>query len=338
MSSSVRLSPSEPNLPGDPVTEELCIKKKGNARKIVYVLMTLLVFMWGLEFIVAKVALETIKPLSLVCLKYSISLVLLAIVKAVADRQWPLKRRDIPVLFLCSLFGEVIYFASEYGAMAYLPVSVITIILAFVPCVSIVIEAICYKNRPTFVIVIGVSASVIGVALVIAADFREIFQGKYIGYLFAFGAVICWNAYNFFTKDLSERYKPFDLTLLQQSCAVIIVLPYAITNLPDPELISAQLMAGVLYLGIGSSFVGFLIYVKAIHIIGPTPCALFSNFLPVTTTFFGFILLHEQISLIQLLGGVIVIVSGTFVIREKGREDQAECRLPREEEGEQHVR
>ena len=282
--------------------------------------MTSLVFMWGLEYIAAKAALEAIRPLSLICIKYCIGLLFLVIVKLARDRRFPLKARDVPILFVCALFGDVFYFGSEYGSMSYLPVSVITIILAFVPCLSIVIEAVIYRNRPTALVVGGVLASVVGVTLVIGADFGELFQGKYVGYLLAFGAVVCWNIYNFMTKDLSEKYSPLDLTLLQQICAIILVLPYTIANFPAPETLTPDVVSGVLYLGLVSAFIGFLIYVNAIKIIGPTPCALFSNFLPVTTTVFGWVMLNERLSMIQVLGGFVVIVSGVIVIREKGKE------------------
>jgi drug/metabolite transporter (DMT)-like permease len=287
-----------------------------------YALMVLLVCFWGLEYIAAKAALEAVQPFSLICIKYSIGLIFLFIVKLIMDRRFPLKLRDIPILLICSLFGEVLYFGAEYSAMSYLPVSVITIILAFVPCVSIIIEMFRYKYRPTKLILIGVFTSIIGVVLVIGADIEELFQGKYIGYLLAFGAVICWNIYNFMTKDLSEKYSPLDLTILQQICAILIVLPYTLKNLPAPEIMTTGVIMGILYLGIVSAFIGFLIYVNAIKVIGPTPCAQFSNFMPVTTTIFGWIFLNEYISAIQLLGGAIVITAGVIVIREKDKENK----------------
>ena len=46
---------------------------------------------------------------------------------------------------------------------------------------------------------------------------------------------------------------------------------------------------------------------------------MFSNFLPVTATFFGWMFLGESIGVAQIAGGVIVVVSSCIVIREKGR-------------------
>ena len=297
------------------------LKSLVKSKKTTYILMTLLVFFWGMEYIAAKTALELIQPLSLVFIKYTIGLACLVISKIVVDRRMPFRLKDVPIVLLCSLFGDVLYFGSEYTAMDYLPVSVITIILAFVPCVSLLIEAVIYKKLPTVPILVGVFVCVLGVAMVIGADFKELLNGKYLGYLLAFGAVVCWNIYNFVTKGLSEKYKPLDLTIFQQICAIALVLPYAITHLPAKELITSEVVTGIMYLGMVSAFLGFLIYIHGIDILGPTPCALFSNFMPVTTTFFGWIFLGEMVSTIQMIGGIVVIASGAFVIWKEGQLD-----------------
>jgi len=62
-----------------------------------------------------------------------------------------------------------------------------------------------------------------------------------------------------------------------------------------------------------------MIQIKSLHVIGPTSSALFVNFLPVTSTFFGWFFLGEIIAPIQFVGGAIVIVAGYFVIKEKGK-------------------
>ena len=291
------------------------------SKKFTYFLMTVLVFLWGYEYIAAKNALTAFLPVTLIFLKYIIGMVFMLILKLVIDRRFPLKKTDIPLLVLCAVFGDIFYFAGEYGAMAYLPVSVITIILAFVPCVSILTEFLLFKNRPSPLMIIGVFVCIFGVALVIGADFAELFSGKYIGYLLAFGAVVCWNVYNFLTKKLSGGYKPLDLTFYQLLCAIIITAPYAAFNMPPVNSLDAYVWTGIVYLGVVSGFIGFLIYVKAIAVIGPTPCSLYSNFIPVIATLFGWLFLNEKISPLQIIGGIIVVCSGVVVILQKEKRD-----------------
>jgi drug/metabolite transporter (DMT)-like permease len=76
-------------------------------------------------------------------------------------------------------------------------------------------------------------------------------------------------------------------------------------------------IVGAVYLGVVSCALGFFIYVNALSVIGATPCALFSTFMPVTAAFFGRIILNETLTPLQIVGGLIVVVSACVVLRQK---------------------
>ena len=287
-----------------------------------YVMMTLLMFAWGLEYIFAKRALAVIEPLTLVFFKYSIGFVLVLFIKLKMEGRVLFRKKDIPIFLLCAIFGEIGYFYLEYTAMDYLPVSLITIVLAFVPALSILIERVIYKRKPTKKMSLGIVFCVFGIILVIGVDYRILLQGRLPGYLLAFGAVFSWNLYNFLTASLHERYGSVTLTLNQMICAILLIWPYALSHLPDPGTVTIEVLGGILYLGTLSTGIGFIIQVRSLHILGPTVTAIFSNFLPVTTTLFGWLILKETISPIQMLGGAIVIAAGYIVIKEKGRAEE----------------
>jgi drug/metabolite transporter (DMT)-like permease len=284
--------------------------------------MGMCVFSWGYEYVAAKAALEAFTPLALVCLKYGLGAVILLIVKLVIDRRFLFNKKDIPVLIGCSLVGEILYYTFEYSALSYLPVSVITIVLAFVPAVSVISEYLLYKQKPNFIIIIGIAVAIVGVGFVIGADFTSLFSGSGIGYILAFGAVFAWNIYNFCTDKLANDYKALDLTLYQSICTVLMSLPFLIHNSSAFMKITPDILVGLLYLGLISTSIGFIIYVNAIEKLGPTPCAIYSNMLPITSTFFGWLFLKETILPIQILGGCIVIISGFLVIWQKGKLDE----------------
>lgn len=281
--------------------------------------MCLLVTAWGLDYIFAKQALTIMQPMELLFCKYAVGVIVAIVFKIKAGEKGFIRKKDILAFIACSIFGEIGYFAFEYTSMSYLPVSLITIILAFVPALSIIIERIVYKRKSTKLIVFGILLCVFGVALVIGVDYHILFEGRLIGYLLAFGAVFTWNAYNFMTASLHERYGSLTLTVNQLICTLLLLGPYALTHLPPAELITPEVIGGIIYLGVFSAGLGFIIQVKALHVLGPTTTALFSNFLPITATFFGWLFLHETISIVQIIGGVIVIAAGYIVISQKGK-------------------
>jgi len=288
-------------------------------KRNMYLLMIVLVFAWGLEYIFAKQALAVMEPLTLVFFKYLIGFGVALAIKLKAEGKSLMRKKDIPIFLFCAIFGEVGYFYLEYSAMGYLPVSLVTIVLAFVPALSILIDKAVFKKKISKIMTLGILLSIIGIILVIGVDYRILFQGRIVGYLMAFGAVIAWNLYNFLTASLHDRYGSATLTLNQIICSLLLVWPYAFTHMPVRETITMGVVGGILYLGIFSTGIGFIIFVRSLHILGPTVTAIFSNFLPVTTTLFGWLILKETILPVQMAGGVIVIAAGYLVIREKGR-------------------
>ena len=188
------------------------------------------------------------------------------------------------------------------------------------PLVSIIVERVIFKRKANKKIIAGMILCILGVVLVIGTDFSELLQGKVIGYLLALGAVFCWNTYNYITSYL-KKYDSLTLACTQMLCSLCIMAPIALRNMPDFTQLQPTLIAGLIYLGMGSAGFGFLIMVYGLKKLGPTTSALYSDFLPVSTAVFGWIFLRESLSPLQMLGGVVVIAAGYIVIKEKGKLD-----------------
>ena len=291
-------------------------------KKTCFLLMFIVVCLWGLDYSVAKNALSLFEPLNLMFFKYAGGLIVITIIKLVADRKFTVRKKDIVFIVLCSLTGQILYYFCEYTAMEYMPVSLITIILSFVPAVSIIIERIVFKKSISLKIIIGLVVCVIGIAFVIGVDFSVLFQGKAVGYLLAFGAVLSWNAYNFITAKISENYTSFTMAFNQLLCTVLLSMPYAFKVMPPAEEFSPGIIMSLIYLGAGSAGMGYLIFVRGISVLGPTVSAMFTNFLPVTSTFFGWVILGERLGAMQIAGGIIVIIASCIIIFEKGKMDR----------------
>jgi drug/metabolite transporter (DMT)-like permease len=288
--------------------------------KLNYVLMTLLVCLWGLEYIVAKRALEVFAPLTLVFFKYAVAFVVLMPVKLIVNRKIRVTKKQVVPLFVCALFGDVIYYATEYQALSYISVAVLTIILSFVPLLSILTEWGLFGRRPSPLMIAGVFMCILGIALVIGIDLGQL-RGAPVGYILGGIAVLSWNLYNFFTEKLTDAFRVLDLTLYQIACTLILLLPYMIANPPALASVTPAAAFGALYLGVISCAVGFFIYVNALAVLGATPCALYTTFMPVTAAFFGWVLLNETLSPLQIVGGAIVIASASLVLRQKNLSD-----------------
>ncbi len=299
-------------------------------RKVAHLLMSLLVILWGLDYIVAKNALSLLEPMQIVCFKYTIGIILFLFMKTIMKVKWKIHLRHIPIFVLCAITGEILYYWCEYEALNYLPVSMITILLTFTPLLSIAVERVLYKRKSNWKINLGIIISILGVGFIIGIDFAKINSETIIGYALCIGAVLAWNVYNFVTSKLRGDYHAVTVGLTQLTCTVIITAPFAYRNLPPIEMFTSDIIWGVIYLGLMSAGLGFFIYIFAIGRLGPTTNAIYSNFLPVSATFFGWIFLGENLGIWQIIGGVITIGAACVVIREKGKLDETRSKLESE--------
>lgn len=295
-----------------------------NEKALAHFLMVLLVLSWGLEYVFAKHALEALDPITLIFFKYIPASVMILIFKLVLDRDFRVHKRDLLMFALCALLGEILYFSCEYSAMDYMPVSLITILLSFVPVVSILIERIAFKKKPSRRMIIFICICIAGVVLIIGTDIRSIMSGRLIGYLFCFGAIMVWNAYNYLTAYMGDKYSDITMTFWQMVFTLVLSAPYAATHWPAASQLTPSVLWGVAYLGFISAGLGFYVFVYGLTKLGPTTNAVYSDFLPVTATLFSWLFLGEKIGAVQILGGIIVIVSGYIVIKEKSRMDSRE--------------
>ncbi len=292
-------------------------------RRIAHLLMFFLVISWGIDYSMAKIALSVYEPMQLLFFKYFIAIFVFLIMKTIKKVKWNVKKSDIPIFILCALTGEILYFWCEYAALDYISVSMVTIMLTFVPMLSVGIERVFYKVKSNWKINTGICVSIIGVVFIIGVDFDELTGKTMIGYALCIGAVVSWNIYNFVTSRLRGNYHTITVGMTQLICTSLLTAPIALRNLPVEEMVKPEILGATLYLGVFSAGFGFFCYIFAVGKLGPTTNAVYTVFMPVSATLFGWLLVGETVGLPQIFGGTIVILAGLFVIKEKGRIDQA---------------
>ena len=86
-------------------------------------------------------------------------------------------------------------------------------------------------------------------------------------------------------------------------------MPFAFSGFPGKEGYSIEVIGSILFLAIFCSATGYFLYIYALDKLGVTTTILFVNLVPIVTVITSFILLHEKVTFIQLIGGAIIIFS-----------------------------
>jgi drug/metabolite transporter (DMT)-like permease len=279
--------------------------------------MLFTVIFWGYSFVSTKILLKELPPITIAFFRQIIAASILVIFLLVKKLFVKMPFKDVFLLAASSLFGIVFYFLFENIGLKYTTASNGSIIVAAVPIFTLVTESLFYKFKITKRVVSCVIVSVIGVVLVIfeqgSLDFSS---GSTKGNLLMIGAMISWVIYTIICKSLTGKYKGIVITTYQMIAASILFIPFIISDIDQWHQISTNAMINLLYLALFCSALAYYLYNLAVKSLGATVSSMFLNLIPIVSIIGGVLVLNERISLLQL-GGMLLIMLSLFLVRSK---------------------
>ena len=277
--------------------------------------------LWGLSFIASKIALSHgFTPFSLAFFRYVLAV---AALLPVAKKRGALKgwRTDFVPMLAAAVAGVTLYFFFEYNGVARIEASTASLIIASIPVLQLVTDALLHGRRFRLLTWAGAAASVAGVYLLSAYGQKG--GGSALGLLFMLGACLCWVTYNEIADGLMKRHDTFFVTFETSVLAMGTLLPCAIFSPPDWGAINPAAVLSVAFLGVLCSAVGYLLYNHSIRALSPARTALFLNLNPIAGCLGGVLILGETLTAPQLLGGAIILASLLLVNRRSEKEGNA---------------
>jgi drug/metabolite transporter (DMT)-like permease len=268
------------------------------------------VVMWGFSFLSIKITVAVFGPMTLALLRFLIAVVFLWGVFKWQEPTTRLAKKDYPIMILAGIFGIALYFYFQNNGVKLITASASSIIIAFIPIMTLLAETIFFKGRLTLQKIWGVILSVIGVCLVVGVDVR--WSGSGMGYLMMLGAAVAWVVYSLITKPLFQKYSQLAIVFYQTLFGTVVLIPFAVFEKNDWHMVTGTVMANLIYLGIFCSAVGYYVYMYALDKLGPNVTTLFLNFVPVVAVVAGCLILRERLSFLQIVGGLLVLTAVTI--------------------------
>lgn len=301
---------------------------KNNSTNLTYVFLTGAMLCWGLSFVWYKQALEDFGPISLVLSRLIISLPLLIISALLLKRLKRIERNDIPTFLLLAFLEPFLYFIGESTGMQYVSSTVASILIATIPLFTSVFAYFFMNEKLSKINFVGIAVSFIGVLFVIFAD-RENMQATYKGILLMMLAVFAALGYGFVIKRIAHKYNSLTIVSTQNFIGAIYFIPvYFIFE--HNEIMSKSwdfsMLTSMIYLAVFASTLAYLGFIQGLRKLGVAKATVFTNFIPVFTALFAFIILHETLSLYKIIGITLAICGLvlTQTTRKKGKEKPEE--------------
>lgn len=278
-------------------------------RALLYSGIIFTTFLWGLTFVFYKIAFESFNPITIIFSRLLISSSLLYLFSVVTGRMQKIKKKDLRYFILLAFFEPFIYFLGESFGLTFISATLGSIIVSLIPLIVPIAAYFFFREKLTVVNIGGLIISFLGVVLVVLANGVE-FGATLIGILLMFLAVIGAVGYVITVKVLTRRYNGFTITCYQNGIGLFFFLPlFLIFDLPDLNFqFSLNSLLAILYLAIFGSAVAFIIFTRAIKVLGPSKANIFSNLIPVFTAIFSSLLLKEEMTVLKITGIIIVLI------------------------------
>jgi len=272
---------------------------------------------WSTNFVVGRMLRNDVTPATISCVRAIVSGVPLTVWVLVSHR-WPASgRRALPGLVRIGLIG---IFGTQYLTYLALHWSLATnaiILNAASPIVTAslaVATGVSAFSRGLFG---GLAISTAGAAVVTmfgATGGAAI--GLDPGSLLIIGSIILWAMYNLAVQRLAAILPPIAIT----AGAMLAGLPFLLVALAlehPPHLLATvrSHLPLLLYLAVGPSAVAYICWAAAVRDLGADYAMLCSNVTPIFGMLFGSLILHERITIVQVVASALIIGGILFAFR-----------------------
>ena len=285
------------------------------ARKTDFKLLPLLAalylpFTGGFDFVFIEYILKYIDSVSLVCMRLIIVALLMHIAHRVVQGPFRVDKQDMLRFLIAGGLGTGVYYIFEAIGIGMTSAALSSIILAMVPLFGLFGDRILYGTKITKIKLIGVIISIVGVAIIVSGAGDSEISGTLLGIGLLFVAAVFWAVYIIIGKPLSEKYSSVTVTTAMFSAGALVDIPIFLLYQPE----------NIMHLGIKNFLLIILFAVICIGLanllylygVGKLPIIVSSilmNVLPVVAVIVSWIVFKETLTLLQLLGGALIIAS-----------------------------
>jgi len=296
-----------------------------NSRIRIYGGVGLAMIFWSLSFIWFKMANETFRPLTIVFIRLVFSVILLAVYLLLKKKFITIRKEDRRLFAMLAFFEPFLYFLGESFGLTYVSATVGSVIISTIPVVATVGAWILFRERLKLINYGGIILSFAGV-LVFLFNGEGSLSFNLKGLLLLILAVFSAVGYNLTLNRLVGSYNPVFIVTIQNALGALLFLPVFLFSdlrsfINTPLTFSA--FVPVIELAVFASCGAFILFAFSVRNIGITRANVFTNFIPVFTAIFSFIILGEKLSLQNIIG-MLIVIAGVYMAQLNGRRKKSD--------------
>ncbi len=268
--------------------------------------------LWASSFVLVKMALAHIGPLTIGGLRYFIGFLLLL---PFMRRRQGAARAYRPWLLLVAigLSAYTIGNGASFLALEYLDATTVSFALSTVPLFMLVIGAVRLAEIPSRQQIFGVALGLLGGALFFSPGFAP---GEPLGLAMLAVGIVGFISFGALSRAVARRRNVGTVALTAFPLAFggggLLLLALPLEGMPVAPFDSWLI---ILWLAVMNTALAYILYNHALQTLTALQMSVMLNLSPIGTAALAWLLLDERLTLVQSVGVLVIVVAAILVQR-----------------------
>ncbi|MFH0068130.1 DMT family transporter [Peribacillus sp. NPDC056705] len=228
---------------------------------------------------------------------------------------WKSVKTNASTLFLSgiALGGNWIFLYQSYD---YTTITNATLGYYFAPVFVMIFSPIILKEQLPIKKIVCIGLAILGMLLIVGNGISASGEGDLLGIFFGLVAAAFYAALMLLNKFIQNMAK-LEITMIQLGTTALLLLPYVLITEGFSILeVSRSSIPFIILLGIVNTGIGFWLFFSGMQKLKGQSIAMLSYVDPFVAILISALILQEQMTFVQMLGGILLLGS-TFVSENK---------------------
>ena len=272
----------------------------------------LVTFLWSSSYVLVKIGLAQLSPLTLVALRYVVaSAILIPLALARGEATLLKERNNLMKMGFLGLTGYTVAQGLQCLGLFYMPAVSVTFILNFTPVIVLVLGVAFLGEYPTHLQLGGMGLVLLGAYLFFNTPLSAY---TLLGIAITLVSGLGWAAYMVSGRlmFLRERISPLGMTAFSMGFGTAI-LAAAAFSLEGLSAISLSSWGIVIWLGVANTALAFFLWNHALQRLEAFEISILQNTMLVQIAVLSWLFLGEELTVMKLIPMALVFVGALIV-------------------------